>query len=199
MLLFANIQPLFKGSSDLLNNLNKFTTTHRLFKKLVWAMRTLCLPYLSSFLLQFLAFISLFVINFKNMNLQTSGKKLILIVDDDPLIQDTLENSLTTYNYNTLVANDGIEAIALYAQYRLEISVVLVDMMMPSLDGATTIRVLKAMNTQTSIVAMSGLSLYEINHFLNGINVDDFLIKPFTIQELLQVLQAIFTLKPGRF
>jgi two-component system, cell cycle sensor histidine kinase and response regulator CckA len=133
------------------------------------------------------------------MNLQTSSKKLILIVDDDPLIQDTLENSLTTYNYNTLVANDGIEAIALYAQYRLEISVVLVDMMMPLLDGATTIRVLKAMNSQTSIVAMSGLSLYEINHFLHGINIDNFLIKPFTIQELLQVLQTISTLKLGRF
>jgi two-component system, cell cycle sensor histidine kinase and response regulator CckA len=129
--------------------------------------------------------------DFKNMNLQTSSKELILIVDDDSLVRDTLENSLTAHNYNSLVASDGIEAIALYARHRFDISVVLIDLMMVSLDGATTIRVLKAINSQVAVVAMSGLPCYDIAHFLNGINVNDFLLKPFTIQELLQVLQAI--------
>ena len=56
-----------------------------------------------------------------------------------------------------MTASDGIEAVALYAQYKDEISAVLLDMMMPSMDGATTIRTLQKMNPQVKIIAASGL------------------------------------------
>jgi len=107
------------------------------------------------------------------------------------LLQDSLEDSLTAHNYNTLTASGGIEAISLYAQHRFEISAVLVDIMMASLDGVTTIWVFKAINAQVVIVAMSGLPCCDIGHFMNGININDFLLKPFTIQEFLQVIQGI--------
>lgn len=130
-------------------------------------------------------------IGLANMKIQTGSKELVLIVDDDALFRATIKDSLKIYNYKTLIASDGIEAIALYAQNCAEISVVLLDLMMASLDGATTIRVLKVMNPQVQIVAMSGLSFYEIGHFLDKTSICGFLHKPFTAKELLQVLQAI--------
>ena len=74
--------------------------------------------------------------------------ELILVVDDETAICQVTKTSLETYNYKVVTANDGIEAIALYAQHKNEISAVLMDMMMPEMDGLTTIRMLKKINPQ---------------------------------------------------
>lgn len=125
------------------------------------------------------------------MQLQMSSKKVVLIVDDEALVRDSIEHILEAYDYSTLTAKDGVEAIALYAKHQTEISIVLIDLMMTSLDGATTIRVLRAINSHVKIVAMSGLSFYDVGHFLDKTVVDGFLVKPFTIQEMFQAFQAI--------
>ena len=69
--------------------------------------------------------------------------ELILVVDDEAAIREIDRASLETYYYRVLTAKDGIEAIALYAQHRDEIGLVLIDMIMPTMDGATTIRTLQ--------------------------------------------------------
>ena len=60
--------------------------------------------------------------------------------------------------YRAITANDGIEAIAMYAEHRHEIAFVLLDMMMPLLDSETIIRTLCQLNPQVQIIAMSGLA-----------------------------------------
>lgn len=119
--------------------------------------------------------------------------ELILVVDDEAAIREITKESLETYAYKVLTASDGIEAIALYAQHKQDISVVLVDMMMPSMDGPTTIRMLKKMNPQVKIIAVSGLTS---NQFTQGAdpNVKAFLSKPYTAKELLQ---AVYTILKG--
>ncbi|NJO41561.1 MAG: response regulator [Cyanobacteria bacterium CRU_2_1] len=57
-----------------------------------------------------------------------------------------------------LIANDGIEAIALYAKHQDEIRVVLIDVMMPNMNGITAVRTLQKMNPTVKIMAISGLS-----------------------------------------
>ena len=54
----------------------------------------------------------------------TGGGELILVVDDEPSIQEITKASLEAYNYKILTASDGIEAIALYAQHKDKIKVV---------------------------------------------------------------------------
>ncbi|WP_199321928.1 PAS domain S-box protein [Leptolyngbya sp. FACHB-321] len=120
--------------------------------------------------------------------------ELILVVDDEAMIRQTTQASLEAYNYQVLTASDGIEAIALYAQHRDTIRLVLVDMMMPSMDGMTTIRTLLKMNPQVRTLALSGLlSSTQISE-LEGIHTSTVLSKPFTTKELLenihQVLEA---------
>ncbi len=117
--------------------------------------------------------------------------ELILIVDDEMAIQAVTKATLETHGYRTLVANDGIEAIALYAEHKQEISAVLLDMMMPSLDSVTVIRTLSRLNPDVQIIAMSGLSTNESIAKMTKEGVQAFLAKPFTAAELLQPLALI--------
>lgn len=64
--------------------------------------------------------------------------ELVLVVDDKAKIRETTKISLKTYNYWVIVAKDGMEAIAHYAQDLDDISIVFMDMMMPLMDGVTT-------------------------------------------------------------
>jgi two-component system, cell cycle sensor histidine kinase and response regulator CckA len=114
--------------------------------------------------------------------------ELILVVDDEVPVQEIAQVTLEVHGYRVITANDGIEAIAKYAENKHEISVVLLDMMMPLLDSATTIRTLRKLNPQVQIIAMSGLATHEaITRTMNE-GVKAFLSKPFTADELLNLL-----------
>ena len=117
--------------------------------------------------------------------------ELILVVDDESAVCEITETSLETYGYKVITAIDGIEAIALYAQHKDEIRLVLVDMMMPSMDGPTTIRTLQKMNPNVKAVAVSGLaSSNKVTAAINS-GVAGFLVKPYTAQELLKTINGV--------
>jgi CheY-like chemotaxis protein len=119
--------------------------------------------------------------------------ELILVVDDEDSIREVTKTLLETNDYRVLVASDGIEAIALYTQHKAEISAVLIDMMMPSMDGPTAIRVLKKINPQVKIIGVSGLVSNHKMIELVGNSVKTFLPKPYTSNELLKNLQAVLS------
>ena len=123
--------------------------------------------------------------------LPVGNGELILVADDETSIREIIKTLLEAFKYRVLLANDGIEAIALYAQHKEEISVVLLDLMMPSLDSSTTIRTLHKMNPQVKIIASSGLmSNHEIIQTLDN-SVEAFLQKPYTSDDLLKKLQLV--------
>ena len=81
----------------------------------------------------------------------------VLVVEDEASILTITSQTLQAFGYRVLTATDGAEALALYAQKRDEIAVVLTDMMMPILDGLATIRALLRINPKIKIIAASGL------------------------------------------
>src|SRR6185503_11312484 len=83
--------------------------------------------------------------------------ELILVVDDEESIREITRGTLETFGYTVLTASDGTEALALYADKKNEIAVVLTDMVMPFMDGPATIRALLRMNPKVRIIAASGL------------------------------------------
>lgn len=129
----------------------------------------------------------------ENMKLLTGHSELILVVDDETAICDITKTTLESHNYRVSTANNGIEALALYAQYKDEISVVLLDIMMPEMNGMTAIRTLRRMNPQLRLVAMSGLTSTEAITQSTGTNVQGFLSKPFTTKELLKTLTDVLS------
>ncbi len=120
--------------------------------------------------------------------------ELILVVDDEAAIREITKTSLETYGYQVLTASDGIEAIALYAQHHDQIKVALIDMMMPSMDGATTIQTLHRINPTVKVIAVSGLSSNEQSAIAAGAGVKTFLSKPYTSEKLLTALYDVIHL-----
>ena len=79
-------------------------------------------------------------------DLPIGNGELILVVDDEESIREITRGTLETFGYNVLTASDGTEALAIYADKKNEIAVVLTDMVMPFMDGPATIRALQRMN-----------------------------------------------------
>jgi two-component system, cell cycle sensor histidine kinase and response regulator CckA len=117
--------------------------------------------------------------------------ELILVVDDEEAIRQITKGTLEAFGYQVLIASDGTEGIALYAQHKDEIRVVVTDMMMPFLDGPALIRALQKMNPNIRIIAVSGLAQNEKAAEAASIGVKVFLPKPYTAERLLTSLAAI--------
>ena len=117
--------------------------------------------------------------------------ELVLVVDDELAIREITKSTLETFGYTALTAGDGTEAIALYAQNKDAIDVVLTDMMMPYLDGTGTIRALQKMDPNVKIIASSGLADEgkAAEAAIAGVKV--FLAKPYTADQLLNALAEI--------
>ncbi|WP_392534606.1 response regulator [Nostoc sp. C117] len=121
--------------------------------------------------------------------------ELILVVDDEDSIREITKTWLEQNGYKVVVANDGMDAIALYTKYEQEISVVLIDMMMPGMDGLTTITILKKINPDIKIIGVSGLASNHKMLKMLGNGVKSFLSKPYTSGDLLINLQMVIATK----
>jgi two-component system cell cycle sensor histidine kinase/response regulator CckA len=131
----------------------------------------------------------------EDLELLQGRGELILVVDDELSIREITKTSLLSNNYRVLTASDGIEALALYSQHKAEISIVLMDIMMPEMDGPTTILTLQKINPQIKIVATSGLPLNDRMPETALISVKTFLPKPYTTAELLTTLSSLLNTK----
>ena len=83
-------------------------------------------------------------------------QELILVADDEATIREITRASLETHNYRVITANNGIEAIASYVQNQTEVALVLINMMMPGMDGTTAILTLQKIDPKIEIIAISG-------------------------------------------
>jgi two-component system cell cycle sensor histidine kinase/response regulator CckA len=117
--------------------------------------------------------------------------ELILVVDDEESIREITKGTLETFGYTVVTASDGTEALAIYADRKNEVAVVLTDMVMPFMDGPSTIRALQRMNPKVRIIAASGLGAGQRagEGVLEGVSV--FLNKPYTAEKLLKTLAQV--------
>jgi PAS domain S-box-containing protein len=116
--------------------------------------------------------------------------ELILVVDDETVIQNIIGEILHSYGYRSLMARNGKEGLALYAEHSGKISAVIVDMMMPVMDGATTIRELQRLDPNVRILAMSGVPTEKAGGITRSA-VGSFMAKPFTGSTLLTALEEL--------
>ncbi len=127
----------------------------------------------------------------QSVELPTGDNELILVVDDEMAILEITRSTLEMHGYRALTASDGTEAVALYAQHKDEIKVVLTDMMMPYRDGPATIRALQKLNPRVKIIASSGLTeTARMAEISNG-GVSRFLTKPYTAEKLLETVAEV--------
>ena len=103
------------------------------------------------------------------------------------------QQTLEPFGYRVLLACEGAEAVALYARQREDIAVVLTDMTMPVMDGASAIRVLEKIDATVPVVAASGIAGNQALAMGAGENAKAFLQKPYTADAVLNVLRQVLT------
>jgi two-component system CheB/CheR fusion protein len=119
---------------------------------------------------------------------QSASKDTILIVDDAPMIRQVVAAALEVTGLNILTAADGLEGVEEFQRSADRIAVVLLDFMMPLMDGQDALKKIRAIRPDVRVVAMSGYTERDaIKHFGNDAQVG-FLQKPFTTPELLEAL-----------
>ncbi|WP_447979816.1 PAS domain S-box protein [Candidatus Nitrospira bockiana] len=121
----------------------------------------------------------------------------ILVVDDELTILEMVKATLETYGYRVWTAQDGTEALAVYARHLGQVNLVITDVMMPFMDGAATIRALQRLDPGVKVIAVSGLTMNERVMEAASAGPVSFLQKPYTTEALLNTVHGMLTGRPG--
>ena len=113
----------------------------------------------------------------------------MLVVDDDRAVRESLRRSLEFNGYAVALAGDGAEALAGIGGLRPD--VVVMDVMMPRLDGIEATRALRAAGNDVPILVLTARD--SVGDRVDGLDAgaDDYLTKPFALEELLARLRAL--------
>lgn len=112
----------------------------------------------------------------------------ILLVDDEPHILQFLELGLVNEGFDIRTAPDGMTAITLAQQFAPHI--VILDVMMPGMDGFEVCRMLKKNGSEVAVIMLTAKD--EVDDRVKGLTIgaDDYLVKPFSFDELLARIRA---------
>ncbi|MEU6301839.1 response regulator transcription factor [Streptomyces chartreusis] len=113
----------------------------------------------------------------------------VLLAEDDRAIRHALERALTLEGYQVTAVADGVEALA--QAHRTPPDVLVLDVMMPGIDGLQVCRVLRAEGDRTPILMLT--ALVETQDRIAGLDAgaDDYVVKPFDVEEVFARLRAL--------
>jgi two-component system, OmpR family, response regulator MprA len=120
----------------------------------------------------------------------------VLVVDDDRAVRESLRRSLEFNGYAVSLAQDGAEALAGISGTNPD--AIVMDVMMPRLDGIETTRALRSVGNQVPILVLTARDAVESRVEGLDAGADDYLVKPFERQELLARLRALLRRRPPR-
>jgi len=109
---------------------------------------------------------------------------VVLLVDDEEMIRGSTRRLLEALGYEVSLATSGEEALALYREQRAAIVLVLLDLMMPQMDGEATFRALQALNPGVRVLLSSGHAVQETVARLLAAGARGFVPKPYAIDLL---------------
>jgi two-component system response regulator MprA len=113
----------------------------------------------------------------------------VLVVDDEPQFRRALERALKLEGYEVEIAGNGVEALKTLADGPAD--AVVLDVLMPKLDGLETCRRLRAVGDSTPVLMLTARDA--VSDRVDGLDAgaDDYLVKPFALEELLARLRAL--------
>ena len=125
--------------------------------------------------------------------LPAGAGELILIADDEAAVRQITRLTLETHGYRVVEAQDGAEGVAIYAQHRGEIQLVISDMDMPVMNGAAMIRSLERINPCVRVITTSGLvaNAKTSDSTASQPSLRVPLPKPYTAEQLLRTVHSV--------
>ena len=114
----------------------------------------------------------------------------ILIVEDEAAIQAVLYELLTSQGYEVVVSGDGLDGLAKFREQYF--SLVLLDIMMPKIDGFTVCEAIRR-ESSTPVIMLTALDEEEAQIRAFERNADDYITKPFSLKLVLMRIEAVQT------
>jgi two-component system cell cycle sensor histidine kinase/response regulator CckA len=119
------------------------------------------------------------------------GTEMVLVVDDEPMITDLARDILRRYGYSVLIAGSGEEALEIYQRRSGEIALVILDIVMPGMDGREVFTRLRAFNPEAKVIVSSGYNHDRDADDLLKQGAVGFAQKPYRIAELVAIVGEI--------
>ncbi|MFN7143844.1 MAG: response regulator [Myxococcota bacterium] len=116
----------------------------------------------------------------------------VLVVDDDDWVRFSSRRMLESLGRRVLEAADGVEGLEMYRRHAAEIAFVLLDLRMPRMDGAETLRRLVQVAPGARVILCTGFDREQVSQDLFALGHVGFLRKPFEVSELLQQLERLW-------
>ena len=115
----------------------------------------------------------------------------ILVVDDEDRMRKLIKDFLTNKGYHILEAEDGEKALEIYQQNQSKIMLILLDVMMPKLDGWSVLRQIRQSNKELPIIMLTARGEEQDELFGCELGVDEYISKPFSPKILVARVEAI--------
>ena len=115
----------------------------------------------------------------------------ILVVDDEERMRKLIKDFLTNKGYHILQAEDGEKALEIYQENKSKIMLVLLDVMMPKLDGWSVLRQIRQENKELPIIMLTARGEEQDELFGFELGVDEYISKPFSPKILVARVEAI--------
>lgn len=121
--------------------------------------------------------------------------KTILLVDDEEIVQITIQKILKRLGYSVFTADNGAEAVQLYQKMKNEIDLILLDLTMPVMGGEDALVEIRKIKPDAKVILFSGYDEVEVTQRLHSESVLGFVEKPSLIDELGKRIQNLFEKK----
>ncbi|GEM_PF-4014991 len=125
------------------------------------------------------------------------GSGTILVVDDETVMRTIAKGLLEESGYNVILAHDGFDCLDAYVKHRDEIDLILLDMVMPRLNGRDTYERLQEIGAQEPIVLCSGFAGDRYVELISRPNIRHFIQKPYSAYELITLIFNILAETEG--
>jgi PAS domain S-box-containing protein len=124
----------------------------------------------------------------------SSGKaQSVLIIDDESIIQDLIQDVLQSEGYSIITARDGETGIRLFRSKAEEIGLVILDVVLPKLDGQTVLSEIRKIRRDVKVLVISGYSKANVKKEMLESGIDGYIAKPFSIVHLVETVESLIS------
>ncbi len=124
-------------------------------------------------------------------NSRLSGTECILMVDDEQSLRDVAEYALSRLGYKVMLASDGETALQLYRERKDEISLIVLDLIMPGMGGKRCLEQLLQTDPRARIIVVSGYTDEEPPGGFLGLGAREFVTKPYDMKDLTKLIRNV--------